>query len=103
MPNINKSTRPPWMPDRLAHGRRKRPNREVYGTNRWTVFARRFKMNNPICVECEKVGMISPAEVTDHIKPINEGGEVWSLENLQSLCRRCHDQKSASESRKNRI
>jgi 5-methylcytosine-specific restriction protein A len=33
----------------------------------------------------------------DHIKPIRLGGEMYDIENLQSLCKSCHGRKSAKE------
>jgi len=50
------------------------------------------KRANPLCVECQY-----PAQVTDHINPINMGGAVWDWNNLQSLCKPCHDAKSGRE------
>ena len=97
MPNMPKATRPKWMQERKAHAGRKQPNRDVYGTNRWTMLARLHKQHNPVCIACEAIGLVSPAEVTDHIVPINNGGAPWEWSNLQSLCRRCHDSKSAKE------
>lgn len=102
MPNMPKAQRPKWMPERKAHEGRIKTNREVYGTNRWTMLARLHKSHNPICVACEAQGMVSPAEVTDHTLPINKGGAPWDWVNLQSLCRRCHDDKSAREAHDNK-
>ena len=50
---------------------------------------------NPICIECERNDRISTAEVVDHIKEIADGGSVWDISNLQSLCDRCHRTKTA--------
>ena len=35
--------------------------------------------------------------MVDHIKPINKGGSKLDIDNLQSLCNRCHALKSAKE------
>ena len=46
---------------------------------------------------CRKCGAVGRLEV-DHIKPERTHPELrWSLENLQSLCRRCHSAKTAKE------
>lgn len=52
----------------------------------------------PLCRLCQR-----PATVSDHIKPIRDGGDPWSLANRQALCRKCHNEKTKSdiESRKN--
>ena len=73
------------------------PNREVYNSRRWKAVARLHKSLNPLCVECEKQGIIMPVEVTDHILPINDGGAAWSMGNMQSLCYRHHAIKSGKE------
>ena len=38
-----------------------------------------------------------PQEVTDHIKPIIDGGAKFDLSNLQSLCHRHHNRKRGKE------
>ena len=52
------------------------------------VFAR-----NPLCVLCEARGFTRPAVELDHITPISQGGSD-RLDNLQGLCRACHDSKT---------
>ena len=99
MPKLVKSTRPPWMPERVAHGGRKKPNTDVYNGTQWRKLATMHKRANPCCVACMDKGIVSPAQVTDHILPINMGGEVYAWHNLQSLCKRCHDVKSGQEAR----
>lgn len=59
--------------------------------------AKRHKMLNPLCAECEQEGIVSPTTVTDHITPINQGGDPWALSNLQALCGACHASKSGRE------
>ena len=38
--------------------------------------------------------------LVDHITPIRDGGAVLDGDNLQSLCRACHDAKTAEDVRK---
>ena len=45
------------------------------------------------CVKCGKAGRLE----ADHIQPLDAGGAPWDLDNLQSLCRRDHIDKTASE------
>jgi len=98
MPTLKSNTiRRPWQAERIAQAGRKNPNRDVYGTNRWTKLARRHKMANPVCVECLSKGIVSPAEVTDHKRSINQGGDPFAWDNLQSLCKTCHNSKSGKE------
>jgi 5-methylcytosine-specific restriction protein A len=67
-----------------------------YGS-RWQQFSRRFLRQNPLCVECEKNGKISPAEVCDHIVPHKgDMAKFWEGP-FQGLCVKCHNRKSAKE------
>lgn len=51
---------------------------------------------HPLCVECEKRGLIRAATELDHIVPLADGGpDVES--NRQGLCGDCHRIKSAGE------
>lgn len=49
-----------------------------------------------LCVNCAKNDRPTPATDVDHITPKAKGG-VDDLDNLQSLCRACHDDKSARD------
>ena len=61
---------------------------------RWDV-VRRLALDRDgwRCVLCGRAGRLE----VDHIKPLKDGGDMWDLANLQSLCRPCHFQKTASE------
>ena len=102
MPVIKKTVRRPWMKERKAFsGERVAPNRSFYHSSAWRALRNRFIADHPLCAECLEKGVITPATVVDHIKPINEGGEPLDENNLQSLCARCHNKKSAREAHKN--
>jgi 5-methylcytosine-specific restriction protein A len=66
-----------------------------YGWN-WTRLRNRKIRTNPLCEICEKEGRIEVATQVDHILSKDKGGDD-SWENLMSLCRRCHDLKTARE------
>lgn len=55
-------------------------------------------LHEPYCRECARKGFRVAAEVVDHITP-HQG--VWRLfvdrNNLQSLCKHCHDLKTSQE------
>ena len=100
MPNIPRKQRKRYYIDREAQGRRKRKNRKVYNSAQWKRI-RKIQLNQmPICEQCDKEGLTVPARVVDHITPINEGGQIYSLDNLQSLCDSCHNKKSGKEAHK---
>jgi 5-methylcytosine-specific restriction protein A len=52
----------------------------------------------PLCVRCRKEGYIVSAKIVDHIEP-HKGNRKLRLDpgNLQSLCKRHHDIKTATE------
>ena len=61
---------------------------------------RRQQLNaEPMCRECTKQGLWGvAAEVVDHIIPHRGNWHLFTdLNNLQSLCKRCHDRKSFTE------
>lgn len=64
----------------------------------WQRAAKRYRKLNPLCVACLREGQIVAAEVVDHIIP-HRGDERLRKDeaNWQSLCKRCHDQKTARE------
>ncbi len=57
----------------------------------------------PLCEECRRGGVVTPATVVDHIVPINEGGAPMDMDNLQSLCAKCHNRKSGAEAHKSKL
>ena len=97
MPTIKKTVRRPWQKVKEPFGGRRHPNRKFYESSAWRALRAKFIAANPLCVECKKRGVITPAQVVDHIVPINLGGAPLSEENLQPLCHKCHNAKSATD------
>jgi 5-methylcytosine-specific restriction protein A len=54
-----------------------------------------------LCQPCLKAGRPRPAKQVDHIVPKFEGG-TDADDNLQSICKDCHDAKTAAEARRGR-
>ena len=57
---------------------------------------------------CEHCLKKEPAQYTvatdsDHITPINQGGDAWDWANRQALCKRCHAIKSGREAHNRRM
>jgi 5-methylcytosine-specific restriction protein A len=96
MPNRPKKKKRPWVPERKPF-QRDRDNSVFYNSTKWRKTARSHKERNPFCVKCEAEGKVSPAEFTDHITRIEDGGEKYDDSNLQSLCAFHHNQKSGRE------
>ena len=59
---------------------------------RWQQYRKQFLKNNPLCVECDKLGKLTLASVVDHIQK-HEGNKAlfWDSDNHQALCKHCHD------------
>jgi 5-methylcytosine-specific restriction protein A len=51
---------------------------------------------NPLCVECERAGLVTLATQRDHIVPLAEGGADDDT-NTQGLCDAHHEAKSLAE------
>ena len=71
-----------------------------YSSSAWLKLRNYKRLLNPICESCESLGLIIPYHTIDHIKPISEGGEALSLDNLQTLCKQCHAIKTGKETAK---
>ncbi len=98
MPYKPKAIRPHWVPERKPFKNlNEEKNRKVYNTRKWRSFSIDYKERNPICVKCEQEGIITASKVTDHIQRVNAGGDHYNENNLQALCKRCHNSKSGKE------
>jgi len=104
MPNFPTAKRSNYLPRRKAFGRRKKHNKRIYDSIRWRKLRSYYIANNPLCEKCleddQYVDATGRRGVVDHIIPINEGGAVFDVANLQTLCNKCHNIKSAKESTK---
>lgn len=100
MPTVHKVRMPKRSPAAgltAPNQGRENPNRDVYGSARWKRTSKQHLERNPLCVHCQAKSKATPATITDHIKPINQGGEAFDSANHQSLCLKCHQKKSAKE------
>ncbi|MEG0126599.1 MAG: HNH endonuclease signature motif containing protein [Clostridia bacterium] len=76
--------------DRLRGG----ANERGYDS-RWRKARTLYLRKHPLCAECRRNGVLTPATVVDHIVP-HRGDErlFWDEANWQPLCKTCHDQKT---------
>ena len=78
----------PWRRERAA----------LYATPRWAAIRRAVLQERPFCAACLANGRYTPAEVVDHIAPHKGDARLFfDRDNLQPLCKICHDRKTASE------
>lgn len=98
MPKKPNKIKRSWVAD-FKPFERENSNSDFYNSWTWRKLRKRFIEQNPLCKHCEDVGLITKATVVDHKIRINAGGEALKEDNLQSLCKNCHNKKSALESR----
>lgn len=65
---------------------------------KWRKFRARYLRQHPLCVHCQRGGVIAEAEHLDHITP-HRGDKTlfWRQSNVQGLCARHHGIKTAGE------
>jgi 5-methylcytosine-specific restriction enzyme A len=87
----------PYKPDpkikRKAFANKPTYSDGPYNTVAWRKLRSQVLREYPVCNNCNRM----PSTVADHIKPIRFGGYFWDINNLQGLCERCHNSKSAKE------
>ncbi len=76
-----------------------RPSASRRGYNsKWQTARLYFLKAHPLCEECKRRGAYTPATVVDHIVPHKGDRNLfWDRNNWQSLCKQCHDRKTATE------
>lgn len=80
-----------------VHENRPSARQRGYDT-RWDKARKGFLAHHPLCVHCLADAIVTSATVVDHIDP-HKGDMVkfWTYDNWQSLCKRHHDIKTATE------
>jgi 5-methylcytosine-specific restriction enzyme A len=74
----------------LANPSDDRPSAAVRGYDRrWQRIRGRILDAAPLCAECEARGMVVPATLVHHLRPLSAGG-THDNDNLQPLCGPCH-------------
>ncbi|MCY4305373.1 MAG: HNH endonuclease signature motif containing protein [Aestuariivita sp.] len=43
---------------------------------------------NPLCERCD---VVTEAKIVHYRRAINDGGDPWDMDNLESLCQTCHN------------
>lgn len=51
------------------------------------------------CTICGKAGRLE----VHHVQPTSEGGDMWEIGNLRTLCRPCHFQRHAGSRKRQRL
>jgi 5-methylcytosine-specific restriction protein A len=70
----------------------------LYDLKEWTALRKHQLNTSPLCHYCTTAGKITPATVVDHIVPHKGNKDLFrDPDNLQSLCKLCHDSAKAKE------
>ncbi len=71
---------------------RNQESNKFYHSTEWKKVRAVVLNSNPFCVGCGQV-----ADTVDHKVAIKDGGSKLDLNNLQSMCRSCHNKKENKE------
>lgn len=76
-----------------------------YSSRKWRAIRERLLTRSPYCIYClKRDGRVEAATVADHIIPHKGNKELfWDENNLQSLCKQCHDSDKAREESGSRV
>jgi 5-methylcytosine-specific restriction protein A len=67
---------------------------------RWQKFRKAYFYQYPLCVRCEKLGIVKSAEHLDHINPVTGADDpTFWIGPFQGLCHSHHSQKTAEDQR----
>lgn len=77
--------------------------RKFYNSREWKQTRNHKIQINPLCEHCNEKDIITPAQEVDHIIPLSVDFSLRTdYENLQSLCRQCHIDKTIADNGGNR-
>jgi len=84
--------RPPvHNPYNAARERQTNARQQGY-TPQWDKVSKLYRAQHPLCLGCEAIGDITPAQCVDHVIPHRGNAALmWDMGNLQPLCRWHHD------------
>jgi 5-methylcytosine-specific restriction protein A len=84
--------------DKYDYDTRRGSSSERGYSYKWRKYREVFLIKHPVCVECLENGIVTPANVVDHIIPHKGNYRLfWDSTNHQALCKRCHDRKTVME------
>ena len=99
------------MPSLPKRNKRKQDNERprvpsgdiAFYNTKWGNVSKLYRKLNPLCEMCKASGKLTDASpgdrkgVTDHIVSVSNGGARMDERNFMTLCKQCHDRKSALE------
>ncbi len=92
-----KTKRPPILRNAAIDAANAQRYDEMRGTPRdrgydeaWSRCRHSYLSAHPLCEDCQKFDILTPADEVHHIIPLRDGGDKLNFENLRALCRACH-------------
>jgi 5-methylcytosine-specific restriction enzyme A len=79
--------------------KQQRPWQWMYSTAVWRLRRLSQLREQPLCAMCLQDGRVTAANVVHHITPHKGDWAAFCQIPLQSLCKRCHDEHTASAER----
>lgn len=92
MPTINKK------PLILNRSTKKTEKHKLYNNSQWIKLSKLYRQNNPLCEECLKNDIVTPASSVHHkmspfdgnISEVEQYRRLLDWGNLESVCHQCH-------------
>lgn len=111
MPRIDKTDYFSKRTQRQRNGdyqQRRAFKQKVYKSSRWQTMRAAYLMEHPLCEECERLGIITPAIDVHHIEsfanhPDNWRAYAYNYNNMMALCKECHGRIHYEQSKDNEI
>jgi len=101
MPDKPQPKKRSWVPEKVQH-QRSVDNSWFYNTWAWKKFRKGYVQRHPICIECDREGIVGPTEVCDHKEQFAPGAAGWDLKALKDedynpLCDHHHNSRSGKQ------
>lgn len=101
MPKAPKVRRlkPERVKSRVIVNQKHQASASFFNSTRWKSLRNlALRRDDGICQECKRNGRMATGNQIDHIKPRSKFPELaYEIENLQTLCARCHNRKRREE------
>jgi 5-methylcytosine-specific restriction protein A len=67
-----------------------------YNNRKWYALRDRVKRRDQgLCQECKRNNIVRAGTECDHIVSLSRGGDMYDINNVELLCKQCHNKKTA--------
>lgn len=94
----NKNSRCPKCNKQYDTKVRDKDSKKIYNSSKWIKEVRPAVLIRDAarCVQCDSKENL----VVDHVEELKDGGDPYDLNNLETLCKKCHSIKTHEEKKK---